>query len=73
MNNPSRIATVSVGCCSMLQKRGQLPVTIIRHADKALYKAKHDGRNQVVNCDSTKRKPAARKSKKATAQKPAKR
>jgi len=43
----SNVVTISVGLCSMTPDRGSDPGSIISFADKALYKAKENGRNKV--------------------------
>ena len=45
------IVTVSFGAASMVPSKDETPDTLIKHADKALYKAKLTGRNRVVTAD----------------------
>jgi diguanylate cyclase len=47
--SPSKRVTVSVGCAS--RKIGETVAFFLDRADKALYKAKQNGRNQVVLSD----------------------
>ena len=44
----ANILTVSVGTATMTPARSSQPDSLVAIADKALYKAKHAGRNQVV-------------------------
>lgn len=46
--------TVSIGL-AMLPDDGQTPEALLRQADAALYRAKHEGRNRVVVADGTAR------------------
>jgi len=46
--NPHGIVTISVGCASIVPHRGLTPKEFVDIADKALYRAKRDGRNRVV-------------------------
>jgi diguanylate cyclase (GGDEF)-like protein/PAS domain S-box-containing protein len=48
--NAPGIVTISAGCATTIPKFGMHAPDLIELADKALYKAKFDGRNQV--CDS---------------------
>jgi diguanylate cyclase (GGDEF)-like protein len=46
------IVTVSIGVASMTPERSLKPGELIERADKALYQAKHGGRNRVVNFEA---------------------
>ncbi len=43
--------TISVGI-SMLEKKSEPVADVLKRADQALYRAKHDGRNRVVVADA---------------------
>lgn len=45
--NPLGCVTISVGCSTIVPSPGQRPSTLMQLADKALYAAKHAGRNWV--------------------------
>ncbi|WP_431309056.1 diguanylate cyclase [Halalkalibacter lacteus] len=40
--------TISIGL-SILERKGEPVADLLKRADKALYRAKHDGRNRVVS------------------------
>ena len=40
--------TISIGL-SVLERKGEPVADLLKRADKALYRAKHDGRNRVVS------------------------
>ena len=42
------VATISVGCASLIPHRGDTLVALINTADSALYDAKHQGKNRTV-------------------------
>ena len=46
-SNPPGIVTVSIGCATMAPSAGKHAAHLVELADKALYKAKQQGRNQV--------------------------
>jgi len=50
-NKEKTKVTVSIGLCSIIPKRGSSHFFIIEEADKAMYKAKMNGRNQVCSSD----------------------
>jgi diguanylate cyclase (GGDEF)-like protein/PAS domain S-box-containing protein len=50
--NPNGIVTISVGCATMVPERGRHSTDMVETADKALYLAKHSGRNQVCNASA---------------------
>ena len=45
--------TISNGICTYLQQDDVLPEQIFSGADKALYQAKHEGRNQTQVCSGS--------------------
>ena len=47
-NQPDRNVTLSIGVASMVPTANAVPLDLIDHADRALYQAKHAGRNKVV-------------------------
>jgi diguanylate cyclase (GGDEF)-like protein/PAS domain S-box-containing protein len=51
-SSPFGIATISVGCATIIPKLGQKATDLIEMADKALYSAKRAGRNQVCNSNA---------------------
>jgi two-component system cell cycle response regulator len=40
--------TISIGLAT-LERKGEAIADVLKRADKALYRAKHDGRNRVVS------------------------
>jgi diguanylate cyclase (GGDEF)-like protein len=43
-----RLVTLSIGVATVVPKYGDHPETLIAKADKALYKSKKNGRNQIT-------------------------
>ncbi len=50
-SSPAGMVTVSIGVAAMAADTGQIGEHLLHSADKALYQAKHDGRNRVVTSD----------------------
>lgn len=49
LGNAHRMVTLSIGVSAILPYDGDDPVTLIEAADRALYRAKSDGRNRVLS------------------------
>jgi diguanylate cyclase (GGDEF)-like protein len=52
-SSPSGLVTASVGCALMVPEMDSSPNILVMAADKALYKAKEDGRNRMVVAPSS--------------------
>ncbi len=50
-HSPSRVVTVSVGAATCIPTESDAVTSLIDMADRALYQAKHDGRNRVSTTD----------------------
>ena len=46
---PEGLATVSIGCATLIPRPGEQPEALIQIADQALYEAKRNGRDQMCN------------------------
>lgn len=52
-SSPHGVVTISIGCATMIPQINQDAATLIDLADKALYTAKQNGRNQICTIDSS--------------------
>jgi len=46
--HPANIVTISLGVATVIPEEGRSPEDLVMEADKAMYEAKHAGRNQTV-------------------------
>jgi diguanylate cyclase (GGDEF)-like protein/PAS domain S-box-containing protein len=51
--NPFQVVTISIGCATTIPGLGQEASTLIDAADRALYLAKSNGRNQICNAGTS--------------------
>ncbi len=59
--NPLGCVTISIGCSTIVPSLGERPSTLMQLADKALYAAKHAGRNLVCSASLEDLHEASRK------------
>jgi diguanylate cyclase (GGDEF)-like protein/PAS domain S-box-containing protein len=48
-DDPEVVVTISIGCATLIPKTTEQPEALIQIADKALYEAKRNGRDQICN------------------------